>query len=129
MTRARKINCSLDIYYYYRPQRSWGKVVFSQASVILLTGGGVSASVHAGIPHTPQSDTPLDQTPPSRHPLDQTPPGADPPKRSMLGDTVNARSVRILLECKLVFIYCLKPKTFVPDSAVANMIIPMLQNF
>ena len=24
----------------YRPQRSWGKVIFSQASVILLTGGG-----------------------------------------------------------------------------------------
>ena len=28
---------------YYHPQRSWGKVIFSQASVILLTGGGVSA--------------------------------------------------------------------------------------
>ena len=25
---------------YYRPQWSWGKVIFSQASVILLTGGG-----------------------------------------------------------------------------------------
>ena len=25
----------------YRPQRSWGKVIFSQASVILSTGGGV----------------------------------------------------------------------------------------
>ena len=24
---------------YYRPQRSWGKVIFSQASVILSTGG------------------------------------------------------------------------------------------
>ena len=24
----------------YRPQRSWGKVIFSQASVILFTGGG-----------------------------------------------------------------------------------------
>ena len=24
---------------YYRPQRSWGKAIFSQASVILLTGG------------------------------------------------------------------------------------------
>ena len=29
------------IKVYYRPQRSWGKVIFSQASVILLTGGGV----------------------------------------------------------------------------------------
>ena len=25
--------------YYHRPQRSWGKVIFSQASVILSTGG------------------------------------------------------------------------------------------
>ena len=30
----------------YRPQRSWGKVIFSQASVILSTGGGV-VSQHA----------------------------------------------------------------------------------
>ena len=29
--------------FYYRPQRSWGKVIFWQASVILSTGGGVSA--------------------------------------------------------------------------------------
>ena len=28
----------------YRPQRSWGKVMFLQASVILLTGGGVRGS-------------------------------------------------------------------------------------
>ena len=27
--------------HIYRPQRSWGKVIFSQASVILFTGGGV----------------------------------------------------------------------------------------
>ena len=25
--------------FYYRPQRSWGKVIFSQACVILFTGG------------------------------------------------------------------------------------------
>ena len=25
---------------FYRPQRSWGKVIFSQVSVILSTGGG-----------------------------------------------------------------------------------------
>ena len=25
--------------YFYRPQRSWGKVIFSQVSVILLIGG------------------------------------------------------------------------------------------
>ena len=28
-------------FFNYRPQRSWGKVMFLQASVILLTGGGV----------------------------------------------------------------------------------------
>ena len=27
-------------FYHYRPQRSWGEVIFSQASVILSTGGG-----------------------------------------------------------------------------------------
>ena len=33
---------------------------------------------------------------------DTHPPGADPPPQSILGDTVNARAVRILLECNLV---------------------------
>ena len=49
----------------YHPQRSWGKVIFSQVSMILFTGEG-SASVHAGIPHTPsKADPPLArQTPP-----------------------------------------------------------------
>ena len=31
--------------YYYCPQRSWGKVIFLQASVILSTGGG---GMHGG---------------------------------------------------------------------------------
>ena len=54
-------------------------------SVILFTvgGGGMSASVHAGI-----------------HPL-----GADPPTQCMLGDTGNKRAVRILLECILVMYF------------------------
>ena len=57
---------------------------------------GVSASVHAGIP-----------PPWNRHPPDQAPPGSRPPtpipsEQSMLGDTVNERAVRILLECILV---------------------------
>ena len=55
--------------YFYRPQRSWGKVIFSQVFVILFIGGGRgSASMHDGIPHPP------DQVPPpgpGRHPLDQ----------------------------------------------------------
>ena len=50
------------LYCYYRPQRSWGKVIFSQASVILFTGG--SASVHAGIPPPPGTRHPPDQAPP-----------------------------------------------------------------
>ena len=51
--------------YFYRPQRSWGKVMFLQASVILLTGGGV--------PHPPGADTPQ-----STHPLEHTPPHIRP---------------------------------------------------
>ena len=93
--------------------------------------GGVSASVHAGIPpppgsrHPPRSrppgadtplggDTPLEQTTPgSRHPSweenppwEQTPLGSRPPSLAdPPGDTVNARAVRILLECNLV-LFC-----------------------
>ena len=63
---------------FYRLQRSWAKVMFLQASVILSTGGG-SASVHAGIPHPPGSDTPQEQTPP---PQSRSPLGADPPHRA-----------------------------------------------
>ena len=69
---------------------------------------GGSASVHAWMPpprtrHPPIADTPWEQIPPSRHP--PLPPlGADtPPKESMLGDMVNERAVRILLECNLVY--------------------------
>ena len=41
----------------------------------------MSASVHAGIPHPPQSRHPPDQTPPWEQtpPQEQTPPGADTP--------------------------------------------------
>ena len=64
------------------------KVIFLHLSVILFTGG-VSASVHAGIPHPPPEQTPLQSRhPPSRHPPKKTPPGsrhthplgADPPQ-------------------------------------------------
>ena len=58
--------------YNYRPQRSWAKVMFLQASVILSTRG-MSASVYAGIPSPPQEQTPA---PKSRHP-----PRADTPQR------------------------------------------------
>ena len=113
-------------FCYYRPQRSWAKVIFLQASVC-PRGGGVSASVHTGIPTRPGADTtPPDPTPPdqtpTRHPPgpgtpppcpppDQTrhtiPPGPDPPQEqtppaSRLRHTVYERAVRILLECILV---------------------------
>ena len=42
--------------------------------VCLSTGGGVSASVHAGIYLGAATTHPLDQTPPEQTPLDQTPP-------------------------------------------------------
>ena len=139
---------------FYRPQRSWGKVMFSQACVILFTGECLPQCMlgyHPPGADTPQSrHIPLEQTPPpgSRHPpcrhppradippQEQTPqrrhsPGADtpvgtdtpwsrPPPQSRcpweqtppsphptppLGDTVNARAVRILLECNLVIVF------------------------
>ena len=58
----------MALLVYYRWQWSSGKVIFSQASVILFTGG--SASLHAGIP-PPARQTPLARRyPPSK---------ADPP--------------------------------------------------
>ena len=102
---------------------------------------GVSASVHAGIPHTippkqttpeqtpppPQEQTPREQTPPSRsrHPLGaDTRPEQTPPPRA---DTPWSRhtppeirpllwTVRILLECILVYVSRLsyvRPKSLV----------------
>ena len=66
---------------FYRSQRSWAKVMFLQASVILSTGGGVSASMHARIPPPPGVDTPSsEQNPPGSRPLQSRhPPGADTP--------------------------------------------------
>ena len=79
------------------------KVIFLHLSVILFTGGGVSASVHAGIPPPPGSRPPWEQTPPgSRHPPGADPPGSRHPPRSRLQHTVYERPVRILLECILV---------------------------
>ena len=63
------------------------KVMFLQACVC-PHGGGVSASVHAGTPHPPQEQTPGVDTPRSRH---------APERRPLL------RTVRILLECILVY--------------------------
>ena len=81
------MNCTVTRSSHYRPQRSWAKVMFLQASVILLTGG-VSASVHAGIHpqsrHPPQEQTPPQQTPLQRRhtPRSRHPPRADTPLQS-----------------------------------------------
>ena len=69
--------------------------------------------------HPPGSDTPQEQTlpPPHPHPWEQVPPQPPPPPaQSMLRDTVNARAVRILLECNLV----LEIKTFVWKSKILS---------
>ena len=61
---------------YYLPQRSCGKVMFSQASVILFTGGGgVADTTPRQTPPSPWVDTPLARDPLGRHPPGQTPPG------------------------------------------------------
>ena len=143
---------------YYPPQRSWGKVMFLQASVILLTGGEYLTppppdleQTHHPPPHPPDQvhppgtrytppgpgtpPPPWDQvhppgpgTPPS--PGDQVhPPGpgtppprtryTPPPTQSMLGDTVNERAVRILLECNLVdfiFLYLIAAPVLYMDT-------------
>ena len=88
-----------------------------QGNIFIPFTGRGSASVHAGIPHPhsllgpgtyPGADpTPPDQAPPppsSRPPWDRAPPRSRPPQeQSMLGDTVNERAVRIILECNLVY--------------------------
>ena len=98
--------------YFYRPQRSWAKVIFSQACVknSVHRGGRVSASVHAGIPPPRTRHTPLPR--PGTHPpgtRHTPPPQSRPPPEtrhtppgSRLQHTVNERPVRILLECILV---------------------------
>ena len=39
LSGRRVSQCNDNLFRFYRPQRSWGKVIFSQACVILLTGG------------------------------------------------------------------------------------------
>ena len=83
--------------FYYRPQRSWAKVMFLQASVIMSTDRGCLPQCMLGYPpradtppradpprsrHTPEQTHPPEQTPPwsrhlPRHPPEQTPSGAD----------------------------------------------------
>ena len=74
----------------YRPQRSWGKVMFLHVSVILFTGG--SAPLHAWVHPPPWADTLWDQA---------TSPPPPPPAQCMWGDMGNKRAVRILLDAIL----------------------------
>ena len=107
--RSKQNHLLLDLHFY-RPQQSYGKVMFLLLSVSHSVHRGV-CSVHAGI-HTPQTDTPSWADTPSwtdtpradtslgRHPLGRHPPGqtlGDPPSRCLL-----QWMVRILLECILV---------------------------
>ena len=109
--------------YYYRAQRSWAKVMFLQASVILLTGGCLPQCM-LGYPlprsrHPPRArHPPLEQTPQTRHPPDQTPPRTrqPPPPGSRLRHTVNERPARILLECILVPNIIPNPPGLAPSS-------------
>ena len=90
---------------FYRPQRSWGKVMFLQVCVILFTGG-VPDQVPPQTRYTPQDQVhppgpgtpPRPVTPPwTRY----TPPEPGTPPDH--GDTVYVQAVCILLECILVF--------------------------
>ena len=84
--------------FHYRPQRSCGKGMFSQASAILFTVGCVpGVSVGGGRRHsppwantpwadTPRTDTAARHTPPGTHTRAHTPladtPGADIPRQT-----------------------------------------------
>ena len=65
---------------------SW---VAPQGAGTPLGAGTPRAGIPLGADTPPGADTPQEQTP--------------PPVQSMLGDTVNAQAVRILLECNLVY--------------------------
>ena len=106
----------------YRPQRSWGKVIFSEACVENSVHRGVSRQTNWADPPVqtpPGADTPRADTPLGTHPLGTPAPkdadpleqillGADTPQadtpreQCMLGDMGNKRAVHILLECILV---------------------------
>ena len=70
----------------YRSQRSWGKVIFSQASVILFTGGVCLSAcwdTTPGTRHPPWHQASLDQAPPwDQAPQDQAPPWDQAPPQT-----------------------------------------------
>ena len=83
---------SYSHFHFYRPQKKFAKVMFSQVSV--CPGGGCLP--HYMLGYTPPGQTPLPlgrHTPPGRHPLGQALPlgrhplGRHPPAQCMLGYT------------------------------------------
>ena len=86
--------------YNYRPQRSCGKVMFSQAFVILFTAG-VSAQYMLGYTYPPRRKH---TCPPKAHLPGSTPPGKHTPGKHTPPRRPLQRTVRILLECFLVYI-------------------------
>ena len=126
-TVYREFTEKITNYFLLPPAMKLGQgYVFTGVCDSVHRGGGGLPQCMLGY-HTPQSRHPREQTPPpradtppgadhppgSRHPPGadtpgsrHTPPGSDtPPAQSMLGDTVNTRAVRILLECNLV-LFC-----------------------
>ena len=95
---------------FYRPQCICGKVMFSQASVILFTGEECLTDTHKPLADTFLGRHIPGQTPPypSRHPPRQTLPTPPPPGRHCPGNTHNLSrrlllwTVHILLEYILV---------------------------
>ena len=74
-----KLSLPYLLQYIYRPQRSWGKVIFSQACVILFTGGGCMLGCPKGADTPGSRHSPREQKPPpwEQTPLlEQTPPGS-----------------------------------------------------
>ena len=75
-------NQSRKLQYHYRLQRSWGKIIFLQACVILFTGGVCLSACWDSNP-PPRPGTPRNQAPPPKPgnpPKPDTPQDQAPPK-------------------------------------------------
>ena len=98
-----KLNILLS-KFFYSPQRSWDKVIFSEACVKnSVHRGEGSTPLYAGI-HPPEK---RQAPPPGTRGRHHPPPGPEAGThtvQSMLGDTGNKWVVRIILECNLVLL-------------------------
>ena len=129
-------------YHFYRPQRSYGKVMFSQASVILFTGGRRSPSGRtppSGDPsgqRNPQTETPSlwTETPLDIDPLPQTetpPPDKDPPPGQ--GPPRTVTSVRYASYCTaflfILLFWLFSPRKLYEITRNRNKLLPELVAF